>query len=68
METAIEAKSSDKITSDSLKGLRHLKFDHPNVKKRMIVCLEKKERRTEDDILILPYENFASRLWSGLIL
>jgi predicted AAA+ superfamily ATPase len=67
METAIEAKSSNKITSDALKGLRHLKFDHPTVKKRIIVSLEKKERRTEDDILILPYDNFVSRLWSGQI-
>ncbi len=65
MEIAIEAKTTPKVTSDHLKGLRNLKQDHPEVSKRMIVCLETKERRTEDDIFILPWKNFVKRLWAG---
>jgi predicted AAA+ superfamily ATPase len=67
MEVAIEAKSSRKITSDQLKGLRSLVKDHPDVKKRMVVSLEEKEWKTEDGITVLPYQIFCRRLWSGEI-
>lgn len=63
MEIAIEAKASEKITSDHLKNLRELKNDFSQVKSRIIVCLEKHIRTTEDGILILPYHEFISRLW-----
>lgn len=33
MEVAIEAKASRKVTTDQLKGLRHLRADHPKVKR-----------------------------------
>lgn len=65
VEVAVEAKSARKITSDHLRGLRHLQEDHPEVKTRVVVCLEAKERRTEDGILILPAESFCRRLWAG---
>jgi uncharacterized protein len=66
METAVEAKSTARVTSsDHLKGLRELKVDHPEVKRRVVVSLEPKERKTEDGIWILPYRAFASRLWRG---
>lgn len=63
MELAIEAKSSRKINSDHLKGLRQLRVEYPKVKKRIIVCLESEARKTDDDILILPYKDFVRRLW-----
>ncbi len=63
MEVAIEAKATDRITSDHLKNLRELKLDFPQVKKRIVVCLEKEMRTTEDNILILPYGYFVSKLW-----
>ncbi|MBI4603270.1 MAG: ATP-binding protein, partial [Planctomycetes bacterium] len=65
MEVAVEAKATAKVTSDHLKGLRELKADHPEIKKRFVVSLEPKERKTEDGILVLPYRAFASRLWQG---
>lgn len=65
MEVAIEAKATSKVTSDHLKGLRELRQDHPRVKKRVVVSLEKKERRTEDGIIVLPAESFTRRLWGG---
>jgi predicted AAA+ superfamily ATPase len=67
MEIAIEAKSSDRITSDHLKNLRELKKDFPGIKSRMIVSLEKHIRTTEDGITILPFQEFISRLWNGKI-
>jgi predicted AAA+ superfamily ATPase len=65
MEVAVEAKATTKVTSDHLKGLRELKVDHPEIKKRFLVSLEPKERRTEDGIWVLPYRAFTSRLWRG---
>ena len=39
--------------------------EHPNVGRRIIVCLEDRVRRTEDGIDILPAETFAARLWKA---
>ena len=63
MEVAIEAKSVAMVTSDHLKYIRELKKDFPNVKSRIVVCLEKHIRKTDDGILILPYQNFIEKLW-----
>lgn len=49
------------ITADHLKGLRHLHADHPGAR-RIVVCLEMRRRRTEDDIEILPAAVFAAEL------
>ena len=65
MELAIEAKATTKVTADHLKGLRTLKEDHPRIKQRVIVCLERTSRRTEDGILILPAAEFCGRLGSS---
>ena len=61
MDVAIEAKASARITSDHLKGLRHLHADHPRAR-RVVVCLEPKRRVTEDGIEILPAFVFTSQL------
>jgi len=68
MKVAIEAKASERIGGDHLKGLRQLALDHPRVGRRIVVCLEKRRRRTEDGIEILPAEAFATDLASGEIL
>ena len=65
MEIAIEAKSSDKITSDHLKNLKELKKDFPKIKSRIVVSMERQIRTTDDGIVILPYQEFIKRLWSG---
>jgi predicted AAA+ superfamily ATPase len=65
MQLAVEAKASARITSDHLKGLRHLARDHPRVGRRVVVCLEPKARRTDDGIEILPAATFVRRLWRG---
>jgi predicted AAA+ superfamily ATPase len=63
MAVAIEAKATAKVTSDHLKGLRHLRADHPRVR-QAIVCLEPKRRVTEDGIEILPVSAFIEDLGS----
>jgi len=65
MEVAIEVKASPRISSTHLKGLRALKEDHPYIQRRMVVCLEKKPRITNDKIEILPAKTFARILWEG---
>jgi predicted AAA+ superfamily ATPase len=65
MQVAIEAKASPKITVDHLRGLRHLKTDHPTVGRRIVVCLERSARTTEDGIEILPAATFVERLGRG---
>jgi len=67
MELAIEAKATAKITADHLKGLRSLARDHPRIKRRVVVCLEAKSRRTEDGILILGAGDFTEQLDAGTL-
>jgi predicted AAA+ superfamily ATPase len=65
MELAIEAKASAKVTADHLRGLRELARDHRGIKQRLIVCLERTSRKTDDGIWILPAEEFTNRLGGG---
>ena len=65
MRVAIEAKASHKITSDHLRGLRHLVHDHPAVARRIVVCLEERARKTADGIEIVPALSFARALAAG---
>ncbi len=65
MRLALEAKSSERVVSRHLRGLRSLIKDHPQARRRAIVCLEPIPRRTEDGIDILPAGEFIRRLWSG---
>lgn len=61
MKVAIEAKATPRVTSDHLKGLRHLRQDHPRAR-RVVVCLEPRRRTTEDGIEILPVAAFVGEL------
>ena len=65
MRVAVEAKAKRQVTDRDLRGLRHLAKDHPEVRKRIVACLEPRPLRTEDGIEILPAADFAARLWSG---
>ncbi|HCC54591.1 MAG TPA: AAA family ATPase [Desulfobulbaceae bacterium] len=65
LAVVIEAKSSAKITTDHLKGIRAIKEDQPEVGRAIVVCLESRPRQTEDGIDILPVETFCNMLWSG---
>jgi len=63
MALAVEVKASRMIKNSHLKGLRELIKDQPQVKQRIIVCLEEKVRVTEDGIWIYPAQEFCKKLW-----
>ena len=63
MRLAVEAKASARIVSHHLRGLRSLADEHPEVRRRIVVCVEPRARRTDDGIDILPAPVFVRRLW-----
>ncbi|MDD5307145.1 MAG: DUF4143 domain-containing protein [Deltaproteobacteria bacterium] len=65
MKAAVEAKASERIHVDHLKGLREVKKDHPEVATRCVVCLEEHSRLTDDGISVLSVADFTKRLWAG---
>jgi predicted AAA+ superfamily ATPase len=68
MACAIEAKASEKIHGDHLKGLRELLEDYPETGRRVVVSLESISRRTDDGIEILSVNDFIQQLWSDKII
>ncbi|NOT56901.1 MAG: ATP-binding protein [Deltaproteobacteria bacterium] len=67
MEIALEVKGSTNIATHHLHGLRELKQEHRHVKRRIVVCLEPRPRRTEDGIDILPVASFLTQLWGNTL-
>jgi predicted AAA+ superfamily ATPase len=65
IDCAIEAKASRSVSDRHLKGLRELVKDHPEVKKRVIVSLDEKDRMSEDGIEIHHFRTFLKKLWTG---
>ena len=66
-EIAIEVKSSHRVTERDERGFRALLEDIP-LKRRIIVCREPFERKSNSGVEILPLEIFLERLWSGGII
>ena len=64
MSVAIEAKATARVTADHLKGLRHLRQDHPGVR-ALLVCLEPRRRVTDDGIEIMPVAAFIRAVAEG---
>ena len=64
---AIEVKATTRVASHHLKGLCEMAADYPGIRKRMLVCLEPRPRRTEAGIDVLPVGEFSRRLWGGEI-
>lgn len=62
---AIEAKGKSRLTSRDTRGLLQFYKDFPEVKHLIIVCLEKRMRKTEEGILIIPCKEFTELLWQG---
>lgn len=65
MECAIEAKGTANISTQHLHGLRELKKDYPRIKRRIVVSLTSRARRTDDGIDILPVSSFLAQVWEG---
>ena len=64
MRIAIEAKGAARVGARHLKGLRALAADHPEVQRRILVCLEPRALKTDDGIEILPVQHFLHELWN----
>ena len=61
-DTAIEAKGKERVTSRDMRGLLSFKQDFPDVKRLVIVCLEKRMRKTGEGVYIVPYLEFMRLL------
>lgn len=65
-EIAIEVKSTSQIQNKHLKNLKAFKEEYL-VKYAIVVCNEVFPRLVDGGILILPWNEFLSRLWKGEI-
>lgn len=68
LRLAVEVKATTRATDAHLRGLRALKEDQKSVRGRVLACMEKRARRTEDGIDILPVDEMLRRLWAGELL
>lgn len=68
MDCAIEAKATERVHKEHLKGLREIVEDYPHVGRRIVVCLEPVSRRTEDGIEILSVNDFLKILWADQLI
>jgi len=64
---AVEIKATDHVMDKHLKGLRALK-EEGQFPCYIVVSCDPEIRRTEDGIIIYPWREFLSALWSGRIL
>lgn len=63
---AIEVKAKPRVASRDIKGLRALAEDLP-LERKIVVCTEPR-RRMDEDIEVLPVEEFLADLWTGKVL
>lgn len=66
-EIAVEVKSTELANPNHLKGLRRFREEY-TVRRNILVSLDPKPRKTEDQIEILPWKTFLEQLWSGNII
>ena len=62
-EAAIEAKGKTTVTARDIRSLLEFKKDFPQVRHLIVVSLEKKMRKTEEGVLIVPCHRFTELLW-----
>ena len=63
---AIEVKASEIVSDHRLTGIRAL-AEEGKLKRKIVVSMENMARRTDDNIEILPVEEFLQKLWDGEI-
>ena len=62
-EAAIEAKGKTRVTARDTRNLLEFKKDFPEVRHLIVVSLQKKMRKTEEGVLIIPCRQFTELLW-----
>lgn len=65
-EVAVEVKSTDRPTTDHLKGLRAWQEEHPK-SRCILVCRAPRARRADNGIEILPWREFLASLWQNTV-
>ncbi len=65
-EVAVESKSSDKLSTHHLTGLRAFGEEYPQAR-RIVVTREARKRITDDNIEIYPWQQFLDELWAGTL-
>lgn len=65
MRVAIEAKASERVNDHHMAGLRTVRQEHPKIRRRVLVSMERRSRRTSDGIDILTATDFVAALWAG---
>ena len=63
----IEVKSKNRVSPRDYKGLRAL-GEEVRLKRKIVVCGEKRPRRTDDGMEIMPPAHFLNELWAGHLL
>ena len=66
-EVAIEVKGVEQVDSHHTKGLVAFQEEY-TTKKSIIVSLDKRPRQLSNGVLVLPWEHFLQKLWSGEII
>lgn len=61
---ALEVKGTGRVDLRDLKGLKIFMEEH-RPQKAIVVCCEKRLRRTDDNIDIMPWNLFLKKLWSN---
>ena len=66
-EIVIEVKSAEIIGNTHLKGMRRFKEEY-STRRSILVSMDSKPRKTEDQIEILPWQIFLKQLWGGEVI
>jgi predicted AAA+ superfamily ATPase len=66
-EIALEVKATESANQTHLRGLRRFKEEY-KVRKSILVTLDSRARKTDDQIDILPWKIFLEELWGGRII
>ncbi len=61
---AVDVKATKRVSAKDLKGLKAL-MEEGLMEKYILVCRENYPQLLDNGILVLPYEDFLSRLWNG---
>lgn len=65
-EIVIEVKSTEATSKTHLKGVRRFKEEYAT-RRSIVVSMDSRPRKTEDQIEILPWQIFLEQLWGGKV-
>jgi predicted AAA+ superfamily ATPase len=65
-EIVIEVKSTEATSNTHLKGVRRFKEEYAT-RRSIVVSMDSRPRKTEDQVEILPWQIFLEQLWGGKV-